>query len=61
MNCVISFALLIALPTSGSMLDTMGAQALAGLLTAVVFLGGACYLAARALLIGQWLSPKTKI
>ncbi|EEU39076.1 uncharacterized protein NECHADRAFT_42940 [Fusarium vanettenii 77-13-4] len=61
MNCVISFALLIALPTSGSMLDNMGAQALAGLLTAVVFIGGACYFAARALLIGQWLSPKTKI
>ncbi|KAI8667227.1 hypothetical protein LRP88_01025 [Fusarium phalaenopsidis] len=61
MNCVISFALLIALPTSGSMLDNMGAQALAGLLMAVVFIGGACYFAARALLIGQWLSPKTKI
>ncbi|KAF4470485.1 transporter mch4 [Fusarium albosuccineum] len=61
MNFVISFALLIALPTSGSMLDNMGAQALAGLLMAVVFVGGACYFAARALLIGQWLSPKTKI
>ncbi|RMJ14516.1 hypothetical protein CDV36_005817 [Fusarium kuroshium] len=61
MNCVISFALLIALPTSGSMLDNMGAQALAGLLMAVVLMGGACYFAARALLIGQWLSPKTKI
>ncbi|RSM20622.1 hypothetical protein CDV31_000600 [Fusarium ambrosium] len=61
MNCVISFALLIALPTSGSMLDNMGAQALAGLLMAVVLMGGACYFAARALLIGEWLSPKTKI
>ncbi|KAF4981477.1 hypothetical protein FZEAL_2720 [Fusarium zealandicum] len=61
MNFVVSFALLIALPTSGSMLDTMGAQALAGLLTATVFIGGACYFAARALLIGKWLSPRTKI
>ncbi|KAM0430992.1 hypothetical protein ACHAPT_005626 [Fusarium lateritium] len=61
MNCVISFALLIALPTSGSMLENMGAQALAGLLMAIVFVGGACYFAARALLIGQWLSPRTKI
>ncbi|KAM5353980.1 hypothetical protein ACJ41O_000630 [Fusarium nematophilum] len=61
MNCVVSFALLIALPTSGSMLDNMGAQALAGLLMAIVFIGGVCFFAARALLIGEWLSPKTKI
>lgn len=61
MNCIVSFALLVALPASGSMLDTMGAQALAGLLMAIVFIGGVCFFAARALLIGQWVAFKTKI
>ncbi|KAF7564048.1 hypothetical protein G7046_g86 [Stylonectria norvegica] len=61
MNFVISFALLISVPLSGIMLQNMGSQALAGLFIAVVFLAGACYIAARALLIGKWVSPKTKI
>ncbi|KAF4344148.1 monocarboxylate transporter 2 [Fusarium beomiforme] len=61
MNFVTAFALLIALPTSGAMLENMGPQALAGLFTGMTAVGGACYLAARALLIGKWLSPKTII
>ena len=43
------------------MLDKMGSQALAGLLTAVVFLRGACYITARALIVKKFLSPKIKI
>ncbi|KAJ4028475.1 hypothetical protein NW752_000733 [Fusarium irregulare] len=61
MNFVTAFALLIALPTSGAMLENMGPQALAGLFTALTAVGGACNVAARALLIGKWLSPKTII
>ncbi|KAH7216815.1 major facilitator superfamily domain-containing protein [Fusarium oxysporum] len=61
MNFVTAFALLIALPTSGAMLENMGPQALAGLFTGMTAVGGACYFAARALLIGRWLSPKTII
>ncbi|KAF4949768.1 hypothetical protein FGADI_8636 [Fusarium gaditjirri] len=61
MNFVTAFALLIALPTSGAMLENMGPQALAGLFTGMTAVGGACYFAARALLIGKWLSPKTII
>ncbi|UZP35607.1 hypothetical protein NXS19_003423 [Fusarium pseudograminearum] len=61
MNFVTAFALLIALPSSGAMLENMGPQALAGLFTALTAVGGACNFAARALLIGEWLSPKTVI
>ncbi|KAF5672075.1 monocarboxylate transporter [Fusarium denticulatum] len=61
MNFAIAFALLIALPTSGAMLENMGPQALAGLFTGMTAVGGACYFAARALLIGKWLSPRTII
>lgn len=61
MNFFVSFALLLTIPLSGMMLENMGVQALAGLLTALTFLGGVCYFAARALLIGEWLSHKTKI
>ncbi|KAF5656942.1 monocarboxylate transporter [Fusarium heterosporum] len=56
-----AFALLVALPSSGAMLENMGPQALTGLFTALTAVGGACYFAARALLIGEWLSPKTII
>ncbi|CAM1509901.1 Fc.00g002360.m01.CDS01 [Cosmosporella sp. VM-42] len=61
MNSVLSFALLLSLPLCGLMIENMGAQALAGLLIAIVFLGGGCYFAARALLIGEWFALKTKI
>ncbi|KAL4723889.1 hypothetical protein ACLX1H_009534 [Fusarium chlamydosporum] len=61
MNFVTAFALLIALPSSGAMLENMGPQALAGLFTALTAVGGACNFAARALLIGKWLSPRTII
>lgn len=61
MNFFISFALLLAIPVSGIMIENMGAQALAGLLIAIIFLGGGCFFAARALLIGEWFSFKTII
>ncbi|KAF4461350.1 monocarboxylate transporter 2 [Fusarium albosuccineum] len=57
----VSFSVLLAIPLSGLLLDSMGTQALAGLLTAVVFLGGVCYVAARALMVGKLLSPKIKM
>ncbi|KAJ3532443.1 hypothetical protein NM208_g8432 [Fusarium decemcellulare] len=57
----VSFSVLLAIPLSGLLLDNMGTQALAGLLTAVVFLGGVCYVAARALMVGKLLSPKIKM
>ncbi|KAM0561449.1 hypothetical protein ACHAPJ_003330 [Fusarium lateritium] len=61
MNFVVAFSLLVALPSSGAMLENMGAQALVGLFTGLTLVGGACNFAARALLVGQWLSPKTII
>jgi hypothetical protein len=61
MNLVVSFSLLLSLPLSGIMLDNMGAQALAGLYIAILFMAAVCFFAARALLIGKWLSPKTII
>ncbi|KAH8679140.1 major facilitator superfamily domain-containing protein [Ilyonectria robusta] len=61
MNFVVAFSLLISLPLSGIMLDNMGAQPLAGLYIAILFVGAVCMFAARALLIGKWLSPKTII
>ncbi|KAF5013280.1 hypothetical protein FDECE_709 [Fusarium decemcellulare] len=57
-NFVISFALLISIPTSGTMVEKMGTQALGGLLAGVLALGGMCLFAARALLMGQWFSLK---
>ncbi|KAH7140810.1 major facilitator superfamily domain-containing protein [Dactylonectria macrodidyma] len=61
MNFIVAFALLISLPLSGIMLDAMGAQPLAGLYIAILFVGAVCMFAARALLIGQWVSLKTII
>ena len=61
MNFVISFAVLLCVPIGGIMLEHMGAQALAGLYLAIVVLGGGCFFAARALLIGEWFSFKTII
>lgn len=58
---MVAFSLLISLPLSGIMLDNMGAQPLAGLYIAILFVGAVCMFAARALLIGKWLSPKTII
>ena len=57
----VSFSVLLAVPISGLMLDRVGTQALAALFTGVVFLGGVCYVAARALMVGKLLSPKTKM
>ncbi|KAK7426129.1 hypothetical protein QQZ08_007439 [Neonectria magnoliae] len=61
MNCIVSFSLLLSLPLSGIMYDNMGAQPLAGLYIAILFIGAVCMTAARALLIGQWLSLRTVI
>ncbi|KAF4450072.1 hypothetical protein F53441_6777 [Fusarium austroafricanum] len=61
MNFVISFSLLIAIPSSGTMVEKMGTQALSGLLMGVLALGLGCLFAARAVLIGQWFGVKTKI
>lgn len=38
------------------MVDTLGIQALGGLLAGVLALGGVCLFAARALLMGEWFS-----
>ncbi|KAK7397641.1 hypothetical protein QQX98_012996 [Neonectria punicea] len=61
MNCIVSFSLLLSLPLSGIMYDNMGAQPLAGLYIAVLFIGAVCMVAARALLIGKWVSLRTVI
>ncbi|RFN54746.1 hypothetical protein FIE12Z_980 [Fusarium flagelliforme] len=61
LNFFISFSLLIAIPTSGTMVEKMGTQALSGLLTGIIALGLCCLIAARAFLIGEWFAIKTKI
>ena len=61
MSFFVSFAVLLTVPMGGILLDRMGAQALAGLMTASVVLGGICYGAARALMIGDWFSPSTVV
>ncbi|KAI1495755.1 riboflavin transporter MCH5 [Biscogniauxia marginata] len=48
----VSFALLLASPLGGQMLQTFGTQALACLYVAVVVLGGVCFFLARQLLFG---------
>lgn len=61
MSFFCGFAVLLTIPLGSILLDSMGVQALAALLTAIVFLGGMCYLTARALVIGKWFSPVTKV
>ncbi|KPM38504.1 hypothetical protein AK830_g8071 [Neonectria ditissima] len=61
MNCIVSFSLLLSLPLSGIMYDNMGAQPLAGLYIAILFVGAGCMVAARALLIGKWFALRTVI
>ncbi|RKL51024.1 hypothetical protein BFJ72_g477 [Fusarium proliferatum] len=61
MNFVISFSLLIAIPSSGTMIDKMGTQALSGFLMGVLALGLGCLFASRAVLAGNWFGIKTKI
>jgi MFS family permease len=57
----VSFSVLTSIPVSGHLLDHMGTQALAALLTGIVFLGGVCYVAARSFMVGKLLSPKIKM
>jgi len=52
MNFIVSFALLICIPIGGHMLEVMGPMALSGFYLAIVFLTGACFFGARALLAG---------
>jgi hypothetical protein len=61
MNFVISFSLLIAIPSSGTMIEKMGTQALSGFLMGVLALGLGCLFASRAVLTGNWFGIKTKI
>ncbi|KAH8894306.1 riboflavin transporter MCH5 [Thozetella sp. PMI_491] len=61
MTFLVSFAVLLTIPLGAILLDSIGARALAGLMTGSVFLGGVCFTAARALLTGKWLSPATII
>lgn len=49
----VSFALLLASPLGGQLLQSFGTQALAGLYVAVVMAGGLCFLVARQLLYGK--------
>ncbi|KAI1633259.1 riboflavin transporter MCH5 [Biscogniauxia mediterranea] len=49
----VSFALLLASPLGGQMLQTFGTKALACLYVAVVALGGICFFLARQLLLGM--------
>ncbi|KAL8409772.1 hypothetical protein RB594_008017 [Gaeumannomyces avenae] len=53
MNFVVSFSLLICVPIGGYMLEMMGPTALSGFYLAIVFLAGACFFGARALLAGS--------
>ncbi|KAJ4244411.1 hypothetical protein NW762_014539 [Fusarium torreyae] len=61
LNFLTSFSLLITIPTSGTMIEEMGTQALSGLLTGVLALALVCLFAARAALVGRWFAIKTKI
>ncbi|TQN63746.1 Aspyridones efflux protein apdF [Colletotrichum shisoi] len=61
MNFVVSFSLLVTAPIGGQMLESMGGTALSGFYLAVVFLGGVCFFAARALLLDGWLTFRARI
>ncbi|KAL4875183.1 major facilitator superfamily domain-containing protein [Aspergillus karnatakaensis] len=58
---ITSFAVLLSVPLSGIMLDSLGVRALAGLLGAAVFVGGICVSAARGTFTSHWYSIKEKI
>ncbi|KAF7557380.1 hypothetical protein G7Z17_g730 [Cylindrodendrum hubeiense] len=60
-NFAVAFALLLSIPVSGIMLEKMGAQALACLFLAIIFLAGLCFFAARALLVGKLVDFRTKM
>ncbi|KAL8383373.1 hypothetical protein RB595_006902 [Gaeumannomyces hyphopodioides] len=61
MNFVVSFSLLICVPIGGHMLEMMGPTALSGFYLAIVFLAGACFFGARALLAGSLTNLRERI
>ncbi|TID04978.1 putative transporter MCH4 [Colletotrichum higginsianum] len=61
MNFIVSFSLLVTVPIGGQMLESMGGTALSGFYLAIVFLGGVCFFAARALLLDGWLTFRARI
>ncbi|KAK2733817.1 MFS monocarboxylate [Colletotrichum kahawae] len=61
MNFVISFSLLLTMPISGQMLDSLGSTALSGLYLVVVFVGGLLIFAARSTLVGSWFNVFSKL
>ncbi|GKT54674.1 major facilitator superfamily transporter [Colletotrichum tofieldiae] len=61
MNFFVSFSLLVTVPIGGQMLESMGGTALSGFYLAVLFLGGVCFFAARALLLNGWLTFRARI
>ncbi|KZL81375.1 mfs monocarboxylate [Colletotrichum incanum] len=61
MNFFVSFSLLVTVPIGGQMLESMGGTALSGFYLAVIFLGGVCFFAARALLLNGWLTFRARI
>lgn len=61
MNFVISFSLLLTMPISGQMLDSLGSTALSGLHLVVVFIGGLLVFTARSTLVGSWFNFASKI
>ena len=61
MYSVVSFSLLITVPSGGEMLETLGTRALSILYLVIVLVGGVAFLAARILLLGGKLSPVANI
>ncbi|KPM39571.1 hypothetical protein AK830_g7011 [Neonectria ditissima] len=59
-NSAVAFALLIAIPLSGIMLESLGAQSLACVYLAIILLSGLCIFAARALLVEKLVDFRTK-
>ncbi|KAE8383452.1 major facilitator superfamily domain-containing protein [Aspergillus bertholletiae] len=58
---IVSFSVLLSIPLGGIMLDSLGVQALAGLLGAVMFTGGICVGIARGKIAGNLFSIKLKV
>lgn len=57
----VAFALLLAIPMSGMLLEHLGIQLLACFYLAIVCLAGVSFYVARALLIGKWFVLWEKI
>lgn len=61
MTFLVNFAVLLAVPLSGLMLDHLGTRPLTSLLTGDLFLGVVFYVLARGALLGRWLSLRQKV